>query len=61
MAAAASGEAGRDSAKHHEGDCLELPVEELLQRARPMPSHDEMVIEDLTVEEGDAFLEALEA
>lgn len=50
-----------EAAKRHEGDCLELPVEELLQRARPMPSHDEMIIEDLTVEEGDAFLEALEA
>jgi hypothetical protein len=39
---------------------LELPVEELLRRARPLPSHDEMVIEDLTQEEGAAFLAALE-
>ena len=54
-------EMSSEPAKRHEDDCLELPVEELLQRARPMPSHDEMVIEDLTVEEGDAFLEALEA
>lgn len=39
---------------------LELPVEELLRRARPLPPHDEMVIEDLTQEEGAAFLAALE-
>jgi hypothetical protein len=38
---------------------LELPVEELLRRARPLPDHDEMVIEDLTVEEGEAFLAAI--
>jgi hypothetical protein len=41
--------------------CLELPVEELLRRARPLPDHDEMVIEDLTVEEGEAFLAAIES
>jgi hypothetical protein len=40
---------------------LELPVEELLRRARPLPPHDEMVIEDLTEEEGVAFLEAVES
>lgn len=45
---------------HHE-DSLELPVEELLRRARPLPSPDEMVIDDLTEAEGDAFLAALEA
>lgn len=39
---------------------LELPVEELLSRARPLPSHDEMVIEDLTAEEGEAFVLAVE-
>jgi hypothetical protein len=38
---------------------LELPVEELLRRARPLPPHDEMVIDDLTVEEGEAFVRAL--
>ncbi len=38
---------------------LELPVEELLRRARPLPPHEEMVIEDFTPEEGAAFLEAL--
>jgi len=37
---------------------LELPVEELLRRARPLPPHDEMVIDDLTEEEGLAFWEA---
>jgi hypothetical protein len=40
---------------------LELPVEELLRCARPLPPHDEMVIEDLTEEEGMAFLEAVES
>ena len=38
---------------------LELPVEDLLRRARPLPSHDEMVIDDLDDEEGMAFLAAL--
>ena len=38
---------------------LELPVEELLRRARPLPPHEEMVIDDLTEEEGAAFLEAI--
>lgn len=35
---------------------LELPVEELLRRARPLPPHEEMMIDDLTAEEGAAFL-----
>lgn len=39
---------------------LELPIEDLLRRARPLPSHDEMVIDDLDDEEGMAFLAALE-
>ena len=43
------------------GESLELPVEELLRRARPLPSHEEMVIDDLTEEEGAAFLAALRA
>lgn len=38
---------------------LELPVTELLRRARPLPPHEEMVIEDLTEEEGAAFLAAV--
>jgi hypothetical protein len=43
------------------GENLELPVEDLLRRARPLPPHDDMVIEELTEEEGRAFLAALEA
>jgi hypothetical protein len=39
----------------------ELPVEELLRRARPLPPREEMVIDDLTPEEGDAFLAAIES
>ena len=42
------------------GEGLQLPVEELLRRARPLPPHDDMVINDLTEEEGAAFLAALE-
>ncbi|HVB92804.1 MAG TPA: hypothetical protein VND67_00680 [Acidimicrobiales bacterium] len=41
------------------GPTNELPVEELLRRARPLPPHEEMVIDDLTEEEGNAFLAAL--
>lgn len=37
------------------------PVEELLRPARPLPPHDEMVIEDLSEEEGAAFLAAVES
>ncbi len=40
---------------------LELPVDELLRRARPLPPLDEMVIDDLTEEEGEAFLAAIDA
>ena len=39
---------------------LELPVDELLRRARPLPPHEQMVIEDLDDEEGAAFLAALQ-
>jgi hypothetical protein len=38
---------------------LELPVEEVLQRAKPHPPYGEHVIEDLTDEEVEAFLEAV--
>ncbi len=41
-------------------ESLEFPVEELLRRARPLPPHGEMVIDDITEEEGAAFLAALE-
>jgi hypothetical protein len=40
---------------------LDLPVDVLLKRARPLPPHDEMVIEDLSPDEGAEFLAALEA
>lgn len=39
----------------------ELPVEELLRRARPLPPHEEMAIEDLSDEEADAFLATVNA
>jgi len=48
-------------ADNSEAQHLELPVEELLRRARPLPPHDEMVIEDLTEEEGAAFLAAVDS
>ena len=38
---------------------LELPVDELMRRARPLPPHEEMAIEDLDEGEGAAFLAAL--
>ncbi|MEI2699731.1 MAG: hypothetical protein V9E94_15840 [Microthrixaceae bacterium] len=38
---------------------LELPVEELLRRVKPMPPPEEFVIDDLTPEEGEAFLDAV--
>jgi hypothetical protein len=42
------------------GSSLELPVEELFRRARPLPPHEEMVIEDLDDDEGAAFLSTLQ-
>ncbi|HUR18162.1 MAG TPA: hypothetical protein VMZ51_04385 [Acidimicrobiales bacterium] len=57
-----AGEMSSEPVSHpSEGESLELPVAELLRRARPLPPHEEMVIEDLTEEEGAAFLAALEA
>jgi hypothetical protein len=47
--------AGR-SEQHHE-----LPVEELMRRARPLPPYEEMVIDDLTEDEGAAFLAAVKS
>jgi hypothetical protein len=38
---------------------FELPVDELLQRGRPHPPYGEQVIDDLTPEEADAFLDAV--
>lgn len=40
-------------------ESLEVPVPELLQRARPLPARDEMLIDDVSEEEGRAFLAAL--
>ena len=37
----------------------ELPVTELLRRGRPLPPLEEMVIDDLTDDEAEAFLAAL--
>jgi hypothetical protein len=37
----------------------ELPIEELLRRARPLPPPEEMAIDDLSDEEGAAFLAAV--
>lgn len=48
-----------DPAPLHHEECLELSVEELLRRARPLPPRDETVIEDLTDEEAEAFFEAI--
>jgi hypothetical protein len=39
---------------------LELPVEELVRRARPLSPHEDMVIDDLDDDEGAAFLAVLE-
>ncbi len=40
---------------------LELPVPELLRRARPLPPREEMVIEDLSEKDGAAFLAAVDS
>ncbi|MGH9164907.1 MAG: hypothetical protein ACRDZW_05260 [Acidimicrobiales bacterium] len=39
----------------------ELPVDEVLRNAKPYPFRDELVNEDLTDEEEDAFWEAITA
>ncbi len=44
----------------NQGDHLELPVELLVRRSQPLPPNEEMIIDDLTPEEGAAFLAALE-
>ncbi len=62
VAAAGRTLASEMSASHAEPNPTEdpeLPVEELLRRARPLPSHEERVIDDLTTEEADAFLAAV--
>ena len=52
-------EMSNDAAPVHHTESLELPVAELLRRARPLPPLEEMVIDDLTDEEAEAFLAAL--
>lgn len=39
---------------------LELPVDEQLRRARPLPSHAALLIEGVDEEEGRAFLAAVD-
>lgn len=39
-------------------ESLELPVDEVLRRARPLPPHSEMMIDELSDEEGEAFIAA---
>lgn len=52
------------STPHHDaapsdGGSLELPVEELLRRGRKHLPYGEQVIDDLTPEESEAFLDAV--
>lgn len=54
-----AGEMSTAHDEHQPHESLELPVDELLKRARPMPPHREMAIDDLTPEEGEAFLAAV--
>lgn len=56
-----SGIVSTHPASQSEPEHLELPIEELLRRAHPLPDHDEMVIEDLSEEEGEAFLSAVQS
>jgi hypothetical protein len=46
-------------ADNHEDKNLEISVEAALRRARPLPPYPEMVIEDLTEEEAEAFFESV--
>jgi hypothetical protein len=45
--------------KRTPSESLELPVDEVLRRAKPHPPYGEHVIDDLTDEEAAAFLEAV--
>lgn len=42
-----------------EPEHLELPVEELLRRGRPLPPHEDMLFDGIDEEEGRAFLAAI--
>jgi len=48
-----------DPAPRRHEECLELSVDELLRRARPLPPREETVIDDLIEEEAEAFFEAI--
>ncbi len=45
--------------KPNRTESLELPLEELFRRAKPHPPYGEDVIDDLTPEEVEAFLVAI--
>jgi len=45
--------------RHPRSESRELPVDEVLRRARPHPPQGEHAIDDLTDAEADAFLEAV--
>jgi len=46
-------------ADENPGGSLETSREELLGRARPFPTYEEMLIEELTDQESDAFWSAI--
>jgi hypothetical protein len=48
-----------DQGHRSPGESLEVPREELLARARPLPPHEDMVIGELTDEEAAAFWAAI--
>lgn len=48
-----------DPAARRPEECLELSVDELLRRARPLPPREATVIDDLTEEDAEAFFEAI--
>lgn len=43
------------------GEHLEVPADEVLRKARPYPPREELVIDDLTDDEEEAFWEAITA
>lgn len=52
-------EMSNDAVPSRRSESRELPVAELLRRARPLPPLEEMVIDDLNDDEREAFLAAL--
>ena len=54
-----SGEMSSPATEPVPSESIELPVEEVLRRARPHPPYGEMVIDDLDAEEADAFIAAV--